>query len=89
MCDCRGWRVAGGAGPHVLQCETGGKVSAGKDPALAMEVLFARGTHFSVSLGWKARHRLTPALLTSLSDIKAVMEPGSSGRFPPICSSCF
>lgn len=34
VCDRRGWRVAGGAGPHVLQCETGRQVSAGKELVL-------------------------------------------------------
>lgn len=33
MCDRCGRGVAGGAGPHVLQRETGRKVSAGKGPA--------------------------------------------------------
>ena len=81
VCHCCGWRVAGGAGPHVLQRQTGGKVSAGKHPVLATEVLFARGTHFSHSPGLKTRPHLTPVLLTSLSNIKAVMEPGWYGRF--------
>lgn len=70
MCDCRGWRVAGGAGPHVLQRETGGKVSAGKGPAGSMKVLFASmgETHFLLRLVLKTCHHLTPAFLTSLSN---------------------
>ena len=38
--------MVGGAGPHVLQRETGRKVSAGKDPTLFMKVLFASGIRF-------------------------------------------
>lgn len=45
VCDCCGRRVAGGAGPHVLQRETGRKVSAGKVPVLFMKVLFVSGIH--------------------------------------------
>lgn len=59
MCDCCGRRVAGGAGPHVLQRETGRKVSAGEDPALSTEVLFASGIHFPLSLVLKTYHPLT------------------------------
>lgn len=34
VCDRCGWRVAGGAGPDVLQCEAGRQISAGKGPVL-------------------------------------------------------
>ena len=82
VCDRSGWRVAGRARPHVLQRETGRKVSAGKDPTLSMEVLLVCGIHFPLTLVLKKCHHLTPTLLTSLSNTKTVIGPGWSVRFP-------
>ena len=32
VCHCCGWRVAGGAGPHVLQYQTRWQVTPGESP---------------------------------------------------------
>lgn len=42
--DRCGWGVAGGAGPHVLQRETGGQVTAG-EVLCSARVLFACGVN--------------------------------------------
>lgn len=59
MCDCRGRRVAGRAGPHVLQRETGWEVSAGKGPVLSYSgSVCLWDPFFPLSLVLKTRHHL-------------------------------
>lgn len=74
MRDRCGRRVAGGAGPNVLQCEAGRQISAGKRPVLLGRCYLPAGKTFFLP-AVEVLSSSDPLLLSP--DVKAGTQPTS------------